>query len=217
MIERYERFTSRLPEVSFRLFIVNDGSQQGISERALERLHSAIPDLNWISYTTNRGKGHALREGLRKTSAPLVVYTDIDLPYTIDSMVSIVDDLRNNNADLAVGIRDAGYYQKIPRSRRWISKLLRGLNRVAFGLRIADTQCGLKGMNTRGRQLFLETTIDRYLFDLELVMQASRNRSITLRAVPVYLEPGVQLSPVQSGLLLREMKNLGRLFVKRWF
>ena len=217
MIQRFSALRDQLSDSTLQLIIVNDGSIRGVASDSELLLQEALGPVQWISYPDNRGKGFALRKGLEQAQAPIVIYTDIDFPYTTGSMEAIVRVLQRGDVDLSVGVRDDTYYQKIPASRKRISKLLRTMNRFLFGLTIADTQCGLKGMNHLGRQLFLETTIDRYLFDLELVMQASRDKSISMIPVTVHLQEGVELSPVQSGLLFKELKNFARLFVKRWF
>ena len=216
MIRRMQELQAALPGQTLGLTVVNDGSTSGVSAESETLLRTQIPALQWIAYVTNRGKGFALREGLRRSSAEHVIYTDIDFPYQNQSMVDVVHALLHHQSDLAVGVRDAAYYTQIPPSRRRISRLLRQVNKILFGLKISDTQCGLKGMNRTGRDLFLNTTIDRYLFDLELIMLASRRKEVTVRPVVVHLAPGVSLSSVPASLLIKELGNLLRLFVKRW-
>ncbi len=92
VIGRFQSLVKALPDVKIRLFIVNDGSSRLDENESLRILQQVIPDLQWISYTENRGKGYALRQGVKKSSADFVVYTDIDWPYTEESMIGVIHD-----------------------------------------------------------------------------------------------------------------------------
>ena len=56
-----------------------------------------------------------------------------------------------------------------------------------------DTQCGLKGFNQVGREVFLSTTIQRYLFDLEFIFLAAQ-KNLRIATEEVQLRPDVILS-----------------------
>ena len=79
------------------------------------------------------------------------MFTDVDFPYTQDSFMSIWAALEAGEVDIAVGIKDASYYQHLPPARVAISKGLRWLARTFLGISITDTQCGLKGFTRNGK------------------------------------------------------------------
>ncbi len=211
------RLCTLTPDVSWRLIVVNDGATRGVTDHDVAFLRSQLPTLTYLTYTENRGKGHALRTGIAHTTAPLVLFTDIDFPYEEASVAAVLAVLRVGTADVATGARDESYYASVPPRRVVISKLLRRASRHLLGLAVADTQAGLKGFNAAGRAIFLRTTIDRYLFDLEFVFLASRaTAGLRVLPVPVRLKPGIVFSQMNAGILLSEARSFARLLTARF-
>lgn len=202
--------------VSLRLILVNDGSRQGVSEADLSLLRQAFPDMQYITYEQNCGKGHALREGAKVATGDFQIYTDIDLPYQTESVVQVYEALRAG-ADVAAGVRDHAYYTHVPTLRRWISKSLRWMLKTFLRTQINDTQCGLKGFNARGRDVFLRTRIERFLFDMEFIVLASNEKGIRLAPVPVTLKPGITFSKARLGILFKESLNFWTIFWRGLF
>lgn len=211
VIGRFQSLVKALPDVKIRLFIVNDGSGRLDENESLRILHQVIPDLQWISYKENRGKGYALRQGVKKSSADFVVYTDIDWPYTEESMVGVIRELIKS-ADAVIGKRDENYYTHLPPARRRISRLLRSFNAKLLRLKVDDTQAGLKGFRKNVKDIFLSTTIDRYLFDLEFIYLISAKKEIKVVGYPIALRPGITFSRMNRKILFQE----GRNFLKIW-
>lgn len=165
---------------------------------------SELPAFQYISYSENKGKGYALRKGVAESGATHCIYSDIDFPYITDSIISIYTSLTNSNHDVVVGSRGDTYYDGVPPIRIFISKMLRFFNRVFLGMKIYDTQCGLKGFNKKGKCIFLNTTIDRYLFDLEFVYLCSNSKEITIKPVKVTLKDGIVFSKMNLNILRQE-------------
>jgi glycosyltransferase involved in cell wall biosynthesis len=201
-------------EAEITLILVNDGSRTGIGQHDLAQLQAALPRLQYIAYMPNYGKGHALRQGVAQARGDFQIYTDIDFPYTTASLVAVWTALSVTGADIAAGVRDADYYRHVPPIRRFISKVLRWMLGTFLRTTIADTQCGLKGFNAQGKQLFLQTRIKRFLFDLEFIFLASNAPAIRLLPVDVQLKPGIEFSKARLGILLRESINFGWIFLR---
>lgn len=187
-----------------RLVVVNDGSIRNATELNFKQLRQMLPEVQVVSYVENRGKGYALRQGVSYGEADFYVVTDTDFPYTLESMRSIVEVLRAKGG-IAAGNRDTTYYERVPLFRRWLSQALRWLLRHVLRQPIGDSQCGLKAFDHIGRSIFLETTIDRFLFDLEFLMLANGRAVVT--PVPVQLRDGVIFSKVGWRILATEGRN----------
>jgi glycosyltransferase involved in cell wall biosynthesis len=213
VIGRFQSLEKALPTFKITLFIVNDGSRTLDVTTSTMILRKAIPDIQWISYKVNQGKGYALREGVKKSTGDYILYTDIDWPYTEDSMITVIDMLAKKS-DAVIGIRDEGYYTHLPLSRRRISRLLRKINANFLRLKVDDTQAGLKGFARKVKPIFLSTTINRYLFDLEFIyLLSSGKNDLNVTGIPITLRPGITFSQMNRKILFQEARN----FLKIWW
>lgn len=213
VIDAYKEISVRIG-IAPSLILVNDGSTQHIDADDISLLQQSITSFEYISYTENRGKGYALRQGVAKARTSYIIYTDIDFPYTADSLVAIFNALHKEGYDVAVGIKDDKYYEHVPAARRFISKALRRMIGLLLDTPITDTQCGLKGFKYNIRQEFLDIDIDRYLFDLEFIRKTS-SRQYKLLAIPVMLNSNVVFRSMNYKLLLPEMRNLFKISIRR--
>lgn len=197
------------------LIIVNDGSSKNIAAD-ISTLKTKIPGLIYTTLPQNKGKGAALRKGIGQAGGELIIYTDIDFPYTEESFLKIFHALNTENYDVAIGIKNEEYYAHSPRYRTFISKILRKGIGFFFNMPVTDTQCGLKGFNQQGKAIFLETTIDRYLFDLEFVYQSFRkHRNLKVKAIEVGLRPNVIFRAMNLKVLASESTNFLKILMKR--
>lgn len=217
ILTSFRLIQSQLPGLQMGLILVNDGSTSGIDAMAVGRLQAALPGLRYVACPKNMGKGHALREGVKVSAAPLVIYTDVDFPYEERSLVSLYHKLQNGGSDVVAGVRDDAYYAKVPPGRKRISKILRWMLRTFLRLRITDTQCGLKGFNEKGRKLFLATRINRFLFDLEFIFLASNESGVKVEPCEVALKPGIVFSKMSLRVLALESFNFFKIFVRGVF
>lgn len=195
------------------LVIVNDGSSKGCTQEEQDYVESNVVNASFVNYKINRGKGYALREGVKTIGSDLIIYTDIDFPYFEKSVVKVAHTLLKGK-NVALGHRGKDYYDKTPWFRKVVSKTLRWVLKTFLRLPTDDSQCGLKGYDQKGAAVFLETRIDRFLFDLEFIKLAAR-RKLTIEKVEVELKPNVVFSKVNSRILLREMGNFFKVLFRK--
>jgi dolichyl-phosphate beta-glucosyltransferase len=171
------------------LIVVDDGSSDGTAGMARQLL-SAAPDVasKVIEYEGNRGKGYAVRTGLKAASADIAVFTDADLSTPITEMSKLVDQIRADEVDVAFGSRALdrsliGTHQ--PWQREQGGKVMNFIIRTMTGLAFSDTQCGFKAFNmSKFRPLLDVMTIDRFGFDVEFIYVA-KYHGLRLAEVPV--------------------------------
>lgn len=155
---------------------------------------------------------------MKTSTAEHVVFTDIDFPYTFESTLGLCKAVLSGESDIVVGQRKARYYEKTPWQREFISKLLKVFNKYILRIPVTDTQCGLKGFNKKGLEIFNTTTVNRYLFDLEfLILAGSRKHQLKITPLEVELRNEVTFSKLNSNILLTEGWNVLRILVKKWF
>lgn len=205
LVRRAQALRTELGLPDLPITLVDDGSTRGITAADRETLVAGLGPVEWLSHPVNRGKGAALRTGVLACQGPCLI-TDVDLPYTTESMATAYRSLLSG-ADVVLGHRRMDYYARVPLARRVISRSFRWVLRNVMRFPISDTQCGLKGFGDQGRTLFLRTTIDRFLFDMEFVMLVSRRTDLRTEVVEARLNEGVRFSRMNYRILLRESVN----------
>ena len=199
--------------VSIDLILVNDGSTQHVMDEHITLIKDQHAAFKYIQYTENRGKGYALRQGVAAANNDLIIYTDIDFPYTADSFLTVFEKLKKGN-DVVPGHRGKAYYENTPLMRKLISKFLRWTLKTFLRLPTDDSQCGIKGFNQVGAKVFLDTQIDRFLFDLEFI-KPSAKRKVKMEKAPVELKPNVVFNSVSLKILARESLNFVRILFRK--
>jgi glycosyltransferase involved in cell wall biosynthesis len=194
---------------SINFIVVNDGSTQENVAHQIQYLQQQNISLQYLSYKKNKGKGHALREGVLVSNAHFIVYTDVDFPFTDNSTMAVINALVKGEADVIVGYRNENYYQKsMSTYRRLLSKTFRFFIRNVLRMAVTDTQCGLKGFNKKGRTKFLETKINRYLFDFEFIYACGKDKNLTINTVQVELKENIIFSKIKLKSFIQEFVNL---------
>jgi len=214
LLNYFTHFKQKLPNHTPRLTLVVDGISAFTQEKNLAKISSQLPDCNIIVNPENHGKGHALRTGVQSINEGLILFTDVDFPYQVDSMLLVAAEL-SKGTDVVLGYREQSYYDKVPAFRKALSKLFRWSLVNILKLKISDTQCGLKGFNSTGRDIFLSTTINRFLFDLEFVKYSSSKKDVTIQSVKVNLRDEVVFSTMNIQILLKEAFNFLWVLTKR--
>ena len=171
------------------LIVVDDGSKDGTAESA-ERFFSEVSDIpaRVIRYEQNRGKGYAVKTGLRAAAADIALFSDADLSTPIQEMSKLVDPIRAGEYDVTFGSRALdrsliGAHQ--PWRREQGGKVFNLVVRALTGLPFWDTQCGFKAFNlTKFRPLLDLMQIDRFGFDVEFLYVANLH-GLRLKEIPV--------------------------------
>ena len=102
------------------------GSHTSTVEKQIQFIQSKNISINLISYPTNMGKGYALRQGVEASKAEYIVYTDVDFPFTDQSLLDVMNELVKNQADVIAGFRNENYYEnKMSWFRKMLSKSFR--------------------------------------------------------------------------------------------
>lgn len=201
--QKLEEATSK----SVRLIIVDDGSSK--ASAFTEVTESELVML--VKSNTNNGKGAALRLGFASADAAVVLFTDVDFPYEIESMVRMAQAIEQG-ADVSLGYREDDYYASVPWFRTLLSEAFRFVLKSVLKFPITDTQCGLKGMNQRGKHVFLQTTINRFLVDMEFIKRATKTPDMKIEPVVVQLRKDVEFSSMGIGILVTELFNFLKIF-----
>lgn len=193
------------PDKRLHLIVVNDGSSCNFGPQEQAALVLAIPDAEVIDIP-HAGKGGAIRAGIARSEAPHTIYTDIDMPYAMESMRQVIDRVFAG-VDVVIAVRNQSYHAKLSPMRKLMSYGSKMLNRMFLNISHTDTQGGLKGLSPRAREIMLNTQIDNFLFDTEFVVMASRQRCLNIEEIETTLREGIVMSKMSAKIMFRELKN----------
>jgi len=163
------RVVSDLREIgiSTPIFVVDDGSSDTTSDvaRAL--------DVRLIRHDTNRGKGAALRTGMRVAAADfdVCVAVDADGQHPARAVKTVLEHEAAEDV-LVLGVRDL-HRAGAPRANRISNRISNFFLSWFSGRSLADTQCGLRRYPIAG-VLALRARADRYAYEAEIVLRAVR-------------------------------------------
>jgi glycosyltransferase involved in cell wall biosynthesis len=151
-----------------RVLVVSDGSTDR-TEDIVKNIRD--PRVSLLSYCQNQGKGQALRFGIERTTAKVVACIDADLDIHPNSLIRLLEILEITRADAVVGSKFHRLSNvEYPKLRRVQSQVFKKVVQIVFGLRISDTQTGVKVFN--GDLVRKATSITKtrgFSFDLELL------------------------------------------------
>ena len=206
-------YLGQLPGERAELIVVDDGSDPGKGVQASD----LPPEVALIVLPNNLGKGGALRAGVERAQGDYVIFTDSDLPFSLDAIPVTLAWLRGG-ADLVIGDRS------LPESEFEIHvRPLRRLSTLVFnfmvkrlcGLHLDDTQCGYKGYRgTVAKALYSRLETNSFAFDVELLLRA-RKGGYRLRHQPLRMVPNEDSSVRLSRHAPRMFLDTLRIAVRR--
>jgi dolichyl-phosphate beta-glucosyltransferase len=170
----------------WEIILVDDGSADGTDSAARRAAEAAGMPLTLLVHPGNRGKGAAIRTGVRASSGDPVLVSDADLSTPLSEWTKLADELSAHPVVIGSRAIDGDLVRK----RQPLYRVLLGRagNKVIqlFAVPgIRDTQCGFKLF--RGgvaRELFGSARIDRFAWDVE-VLYLARRRGYAIAEVPV--------------------------------
>jgi glycosyltransferase involved in cell wall biosynthesis len=166
------------------IVLIDDGSAP--EYRDLFARGAALSQVRLLRHETNRGKGAALKTGIRFVlehfpSLAGIVTADADGQHDPDDILRIITSLQSNKVTMVMGTRT--FERGIPPRSLIGNVLTRYIVNVLLGLRLTDTQTGLRGIPSDMLPHLLELQSNRYEFELEMLLLAHS------RLVPILEEP----------------------------
>jgi len=170
-----------------------------------------------VSYDRNRGKGHAIAQGVMQARCTAVMFADAGLcvPYEIATLGLSMLEL--DMCDVAHGSRRmrGSVLRAQPLYRRLGSLAYKGVVHAAMGVPryISDTQCGFKIYRRDvARELYGDLLTDGFMFDVEIILRALRHNYRILEFPVLWSnDADTRYDPVKG--TLRNLKELARI---RW-
>ncbi len=174
---KFEKVVDGLIQEGFRhIVIVDDGS-------SAERKHffdeaSKKPGCTVLTHEVNRGKGRALKTAFGYVREKLpelrgVITIDGDGQHLTKDIVACGEKMLENDGAVVLGCRDFSLPGIPPRSvagNRTTSRFFR----LFFGIRLSDTQTGLRAIPARHLKTFCEIEGERFEYETNMLLYMKR-------------------------------------------
>ena len=169
------------PEVS-GVLVIDDGSGTAYAEvfARAEREGAVVR-----RYLPNRGKGHALKVGFREAQerfpGHVVVCADSDGQHAVDDIVRVAGEVSAPDEMVLGGRRFTG---EVPARSRIGNTVTAWLFRVVTGIRVRDTQTGLRAYPAAMLPWLRGVAGERFEYELSLLLEADA-AGFRMREVPI--------------------------------
>jgi dolichyl-phosphate beta-glucosyltransferase len=222
---------------SGQIIVVDDGSKDNTAETAkntismldagysiLENGESRIQNqesriqLDVIRYEVHRGKGYAVRTGIKHSSGEYVIFADSGSCVPYEDTLRGLEMLKSDACDIAHGSRKMrGCHIEKTQSlyRRICSAIFHWfvIHDMKIPAEFTDTQCGFKMYKGDvARHLYGEAVTDGFSFDIEIIMRAQKE-GYRIREFPIdwTCDRDSRLSPTRSSWrVLSELLTIRR-------
>lgn len=156
----------------YEIVVVDDGSIDD-TKRKVANYANKNGHVKVVGYKRNTGKGYAVRTGFQCSKGKSVIFIDSDLD--IDPQLVLRYFKALIRGDIVIGSKwHPQSTVKIRLLRRILSHAFNILARILTGVRLRDTQTGLKAVRKKAlEEVFSALSIRRYAYDVELLAVAN--------------------------------------------
>jgi len=183
----------------FEVIVVVDGTTL---DKSLEQA-KLVKDkrINVLGYPTNHGKGQAVRFGMQQAKGDIVTFIDSGGDINPQGIIMLLEHMKWYNSDIIVGskLHSASKIKNYPLIRKVFTYGYYLGVKVLFGLRIRDTQTGLKAYKKEVLEKVLpRLVIKRFAFDIEILVVAKSLGFTRIDSAPVEVDMGESIHIVEA-------------------
>jgi len=180
------------------IVVVDDGSSH--AAQAIFAELKSLAQVVLLKHAINRGKGAALKTGLNYIACECkevigVVTIDADGQHLVQDACKVAEALQASPQDLIIGTRSFTEV-KVPFRSRFGNVFTRYTFKWILGIKLSDTQSGLRGIPKVLIPSLLMLDANAYEFELDMLIEANR-QGFKIKEVPiatVYLDGNVRSS-----------------------
>jgi glycosyltransferase involved in cell wall biosynthesis len=158
--------------LNYEIVVVNDGSKDETTSKVLMciKKYNAI---KLVSYSENKGKGFAIKEGFKHTSGDIIFLLDSDGEISPINLQEYFNALKY--VDIAIGSKwHKQSNVQAPFLRKFLSKGFNILSKLLVGIKVSDTQTGFKAFKREALgKLVKVQSVYSYVFDVEFLAFAN--------------------------------------------
>jgi glycosyltransferase involved in cell wall biosynthesis len=200
----------------YEIIVVDDGSKDKTRDKALQC--AALDNhVKVVSHPRNMGKGAAIKTGLQHSTGELVAFIDSDLEIPPELLPPYLKALEK--ADIAIASKwHPKSKVKTTFTRKILSKCFYALTRLLIGVKVTDTQTGLKAFKREALEKIMKTQfVKRYAFDAELLAVANL-LGYKIIELPVKLQLEEQFKPKEIFRMAKDLLGIAyRLKINKYY
>lgn len=161
--------------------VIDDGSGEDFAEIFAQV--KTVGHIHLLRHPVNMGKGAALKTGLIYIAEKLpectsIITADADGQHTVEDICRLAGVAGKEPEKLALGVRQ--FDGKVPLRSLIGNKLTAFFMRLLLGMKISDTQTGLRAIPRSFIPDLLLIPYNRYEFELEMLLAAKRTGRATV-------------------------------------
>jgi len=150
------------------IIIINDGSKD--DTKKIKDIFGA--KIIYLENEINYGKGYSLRKGFSKAKGKYLIFTDADLPFSVEYINKAFKKLKEKKS-IVIGHRKQFHNDRF--YKKFLRPFLYLVLKILFGFKYHDTQCGLKGfIKEQGKRIFALSVTNGFVTDIEILYLAKK-------------------------------------------
>ncbi len=189
----------------YEIIIVIDGTV----DSSFAKLKKAkIPKTKIIAYEKNQGKSFAIRLGMLEAKGDYVMFMDSGMEIDPNGISMLLEHMEWYNADIIVGSkRHPASYVDYSLSRKILSYGYYYLVKTLFGVKVRDTQAGIKIFRKKVLEKILPRLLEKkFAGDLEMLVVARQLGFDRIFEAPIKLD--YRLSNITSAATLKSILGI---------
>ena len=180
LLELYKKILKNAKNYKYEIIFIDDGSTDN-SYKNLLKIKKIDKNIKIIKFKKNYGKSYALDAGFKYSKGDLIVTMDADLQDDPDEIPNLIRAIQSQNIDIISGWK---FKRHDPLSKTIPSKIFNFVIRFFTGLKLHDTNCGLKIYKKEAIQnLSLYGSLHRFI-PVILGFQGYQTSEIRIRHFP---------------------------------
>lgn len=202
--ERLITLTKELIDNQLDVLLVDDGGGETFRHifDACRKLGAEV-----AVHAVNMGKGRALKTGINAAMIKWpdmagIVTADADGQHTPKDIVRLIDALREHPDKLVLGSR--AFTGNVPKKSLWGNKITRTVYALVSGVRVGDTQTGLRALPRCALAAMARIDGERYEYEMNVLLKL-RDMNIGVFEAPIetiYIDDnaGSHFNPVRDAI-----------------
>ncbi len=175
--EPNQSLVTLVDQIQSPIVIVNDGSS-AVCAPIFDALRQK-PNVQVISHAVNMGKGEALRTGFNRAmldypEAKGVVTADADGQHLPKDILKLSEALEADTTRMHLGVRE--FDQNVPLRSQFGNQVTKWIFRLLIGVKLTDTQTGLRGIPTHFLPELMHIKSRGYEFELDMLILAHKHQ-----------------------------------------